>query len=113
MRFALILLVLLLAAPAWACPTCDAPAMSALSVDDAWGGYPTLHTRKGPKLELQGLDALGATLMGRTTTPRLRLLVVEDLFAPPTVAAGFSWRALGGVDVHVCGPELSVAWSLP
>ncbi len=112
----LITLLLLLLAPAsaLACPTCGTalvPGMGAAG--DLSGGYPLQYERSGSRLELEGARDRVIRFDTQAKADRLEVYVAGDVLKPATVAAGFSWQATRAIDLHICGPEVTLSLRLP
>ncbi len=115
------MLLVLLPASAWACPTCSTATLPALSGDgETLGAYPRRTQRpQAPRIELEGAAARSAELAvavgGSAAVSRSRVLgvVAADPMGRPSVAAGLTVLGTGAApDLHVCGPELTLSWTL-
>jgi len=80
---------------------------------DLSGNYPLQYRRSGSRLTLEGAADRVIRFDEGSTPGRLRIFVVGEPLAPPTVAAGFSWQAAPAVGLHVCGPEVTLSVTLP
>lgn len=80
---------------------------------DLSGNYPLQYRRSGSRLTLEGAADRVIRFDGTRAPDRLRIFVVGEPLAPPTVAAGFSWQAAPAFGLHVCGPEVTVSLTLP
>ena len=108
---ALLLLLLLLPAPAMACPTCGTSAMPGLgSATELIGAYPPRIGRTdAERFPLEGAADRARRLAGAGRVEARVVTVLADRppLEPSTILAGFSLHT-GSVGLHVCGPELTL-----